>query len=46
MKRPNIYPLGPTNFENSNDIASRTYEAFSQGTDALLGFKPVKGPHF
>jgi hypothetical protein len=41
MKRPNICPLGPTNFEN--DITKITYAGFSQGTDALLGFKLVKG---
>jgi len=42
MKRPNIYPLGPNN-SSSSDLASITYNAFSRGTDEILGFKPIKG---
>jgi hypothetical protein len=34
MIRPNIYPLGPTNFKN--DIAEITYAGFSQGLDSLI----------
>lgn len=39
MKRPNIYPLGPTNFEKN--IAEVTYAGFSQGVDDIIG-NPIK----